>query len=195
MVSKGNVKSENKTTLQGTLALVRDGDGQAFEALLLEYSPLLSAEVARHAAACNDQDTEDLRQVATLALYRAAMSFDAAQQEVEFGLYAKICISNALVSQLRLLHRHTAEISLPQDFFEGVTEDPACRVMEKEALDGLHARIKAVLSPYEHRVWTLYMAGFRSGEIAKRLGKPAHSVENAVYRIRQKLREALGDCL
>ena len=189
------METKNKASLHATLALVQGGNGQAFESLLLEYEPLLTAEVARHAIGCNDQDTEDLRQVATLALYRAAMSFDVSQQEVEFGLYAKICIGNALVSQLRFLRRHTAEISLPQEFLCGQVEDPACRVMEKEALDVLHARIKTVLSPYENRVWTLYMAGFRSGEIAQKLGKSVHSVENAVYRIRQKLRVALGDCI
>ncbi len=188
------MKTEKKhQTTEELITLVRAGEQAAFGQLLEGYEPLVRAEVARHAAGLGREDTEDLRQVALLALYRAAMGFDLSQREVEFGLYAKICISNALVSQLRVLRRHTAELPLT-DHLGTALEDPAVRVLEEEAAALLLARIRAVLSPYEHRVWTLYTAGYRSGEIARQLGKDPHSVENAVYRIRQKLRRALGDC-
>ncbi len=186
------MKTEKKhQTTEELIAMIRAGEQKAFGALLESYEPLLRAEVARYAAGLGREDTEDLRQVALLALYRAAMGFDLSQREVEFGLYAKVCISNALVSQLRVLRRHTADLPLTEQLGTDV-EDPAVRVMEEEAASLLLKRIRAVLSPYEHRVWTLYTAGYRSGEIAHQLGKDPHSVENAVYRIRQKLRQALG---
>ena len=65
--------------------------------------------------------------------------------------------------------------------------------MEQEAAEVLLARIRGVLSAYENRVWSLYIAGLSASAIASRLGKDPHSVENAVYRIRQKLRRALSD--
>ena len=188
------MKTEKKyQTTEELITRIREGNQEVFTQLLESYEPLVRAEVSRHATGLLREDAEDLRQVALIALYRAAMGFDLSQKEVEFGLYAKVCISNALVSQLRVLRRHTAELPLV-DFLGTAAEDPATRVMEEEAAALLRARIRAVLSPYEQRVWALYTAGCRSGEIARRLGKDTHSVENAVYRIRRKLRAALGDC-
>ncbi|MBQ8339161.1 MAG: sigma-70 family RNA polymerase sigma factor [Clostridia bacterium] len=185
--------NENRAKQENLIRRVREGEQQAFGELLTAYEPLVGAEVARAAAGVSPADVEDLRQVALLALYRAAMGYDLSQTEVEFGLYAKICIGNALSSQLRLVRRRTAEISLPAEYFVDGGEDPASRIMEEEAAALLHARIRGVLSPYENRVWSLYTTGLRSGEIARLLHKEPHSVENAVYRIRQKLRKALGD--
>ena len=188
------MKAVDKKELQEELITrVRLGEQGAFDLLLSEYEPLLRAQVAKYSTDVCEADLADLRQTALLALYRAAMNFDLAQGEVEFGLYAKICISNALVSQLRVLRRHSEALPLPEVDFHTGEDDPARRVVEEEAATLLHARIRAVLSPYENRVWNLYIAGYRSGEIARLLGKEPHSVENAVYRIRQKLRLALGE--
>ena len=172
---------------------VRQGEQAAFSALLTMYEPLITKRVGAFSAGLSREDTEDLRQVALMAFYRAACGFDLAQSEVEFGLYAKICMDNALVSHLRVLRRHEETVPLLDGTGDVGAEDPAWRVMDEEATALLLSRIRGVLSPYEFRVWTLYVAGHRTGDIAKLLQKPTRSIENAVYRIRQKLRAALGD--
>ncbi len=187
--------NEKETDIGALLRLIREGDQKAFSALLTAYEPLVCAEVARHTMGVDAFLVEDFRQVALLALYRAALNFDLTQCEVEFGLYAKICISNALASQLRALIRNT-EVSVEDELLgegDGGEEDPARRLMEEEALQALHARIRKLLSTFENRVWNLYMAGLSAKEIGRAVGKDTHSIENAVYRIRRKLREALGE--
>ena len=188
------MNDSKREQLHTRLLVVRAGDQAAFSALLADYEPLVGAEVSRHAVGLSKQDVEDLRQCALLALYRAALNFDLSQSEVEFGLYAKICITNALVSQLRVINRYRTELTVSDasDAYE-VGEEPAVRVMREEAAAALYARVRSLLSPYENRVWAFYMAGLPVGEIAKRLQKDTHSIENAVYRIRKKLRAALGD--
>ena len=180
--------------LHTRILAVRAGDQAAFSALLADYEPLLCAEISRRATGLGQQDVEDLRQCALLALYRATLNFDLSQSEVEFGLYAKICIANALVSQLRFINRYRSEVSVAdaQEASE-VGEDPAARVMQDEAVAALYARVRSLLSPYENRVWALHMAGLSTAKIAKALQKDTHSIENAVYRIRRKLRAELGD--
>ena len=187
---KANDKQQDTAEL---IRRVREDDQAAFSDLLAVYEPLLHAEVARHATGLGTQDAEDLRQVALLAFYRAVLGFDLAQCEVEFGLYAKICIANALVSQLRVIHRRKLEI-VDAELCEGDggEDDPARRLMEREAAEALVARIQSLLSPYENRVWSLFIAGLSVRDIARAVGKTPHSVENAVYRIRRKLRNALG---
>ena len=190
------MKADDKEILvQNLIFRIRGGDQAAFNELLELYAPLIQAEVARNGEELGDFDREDLRQVAWLALYRASFSFDLEQAEVSFGLFAKICIANALSTQLRAIRRRTVEVPVADEVIalaSGEDGDPAGRVREEEDLQLLRSRIRALLSPLENRVWTLYTAGFSAKEIGTRLGKAPRSIENAVYRIRQKLREALG---
>ena len=178
--------------LEDLIRRVRIGDPAAFPALLEAYGGLIGASVARYGVDLQAADREDLRQTALLALYRAALNYDLTQSEVEFGLYAKVCVDNALVSQLRLLRR-PADEPLPEDFLGEGKDDPATLLLADEAVALLRARIRAVLSPYENRVWDLYLTGHSAAAIAAILAKTPRSVENAVYRIRRKLRQALGD--
>ena len=184
-----------KIGINGLLVSIRNGEQQAFVDLLQMYEPLVRAEVARYTGGLEAFDVDDFRQVALLALYRASLNFDLSQSEVEFGLFAKICIGNALSSFLRAWIRNNNELSVPDEWLgegdqgEG---DPARRLMEEEAVQLLLARIRKVLSPFENRVWNLYTRGFSAKQIGHALGKEPHSIENAVYRIRRKLRSELG---
>ncbi|MBQ3064019.1 MAG: sigma-70 family RNA polymerase sigma factor [Clostridia bacterium] len=187
------MKAMQSENVIGLLAQIRAGEGRAFDHLLSQYEPLIGGAIARYATGRSREDVEDLHQVAAMALYRAAMSYDLSRDEVKFGQYAKICVSNAIVSQLRSWKQNEEVLSLAQLQETASDEDLSTQVMADEASATLLARIRGVLSPYEWRVWTLYVAGYRSGEIARLLDKPSHSVENAVYRIRGKLRKELGD--
>ena len=55
----------------------------------------------------------------------------------------------------------------------------------------LYRRIESVLSPYENHVWWLYLSGQTTSAIAASLNKDERSVQNAIYRIRKKLRVEL----
>ena len=53
----------------------------------------------------------------------------------------------------------------------------------------LNCRIEQVLSPFENKVWRCYVAGCASREIAHFLDKSEKSIDNAIFRIRQKLKK------
>ena len=76
---KENQKSENTAAL---ICRVRENDQSAFAALLSLYEPLLHAKVVQYASGLCASDIEDLRQVALLAFYRAAKSFDLAKERL-----------------------------------------------------------------------------------------------------------------
>ena len=179
-------------SVQDLIRRVRTGDPAAFPALLQKYRGLIGAAVARYGADLQTTDREDLRQTALLAFYRAVLNFNAAQNEVEFGLFAEICVERALISHLRVLRR-PADEPLPEDVPGEGKDDPASLLLADEAAAELRARIRSALSPYENRVWDLYFAGRSAAEIATVLSKTTRSVENAVFRIRRKLRMALYD--
>ena len=180
------------------LALIQsaqNGDQDAFEELLERYTPLIDSMVYNQGIAqgLTVQDCEDHRQEAVLAFYRALMHYDTAQSEVQFGLFAKLCIKNALYSHLRKLKRR--QDLLLEDQAEAICEDPegdpANRVMAEESYVELSRTIHDVLSEYENQIWWLYLSGRTAKEIADHLDRDERSVQNAVYRIRKKLRTVI----
>ena len=184
-----------KDDIRALILAVRNGDDAAFDTLLRRYKPLIDASVARF---YSDEEfalySEDLKQEASLVFYNSILAYDLDQNEVEFGLFAKICIYNALVSVLRSLKRRSAEplAEIPeslltvQDF-----DDPSSRMLERERLESLYTVIRKNLSDLEYKVWQYYMSGLSAAQIAKRLGTDTKSVNNAIYRIRRKLRSRM----
>ena len=186
----------SKDDIRVLIVAVRNGDQVAFATLLERYKPLIDAAVAKFSSdEAFSLYREDLKQEASLVFYNSILAYDLEQNEVEFGLFAKICIHNALVSVLRSLKRRTEEpiAQIPeslltvQDF-----DDPLSRMLERERLKSLYAVIRKNLSDLEYEVWQLYMSGRTSAEIAERLGTDQKSVNNAIYRIRKKLRDRLS---
>jgi len=185
----------HKAEIIDMIKQAQSGNEDAFSQLLLQYKPLIQAVVSGFSSqGAVEADREDLLQEATVALYRAVKHFEIDQGEVEFGLYAKICINNALVSYMRRLKRQSL---LPSDIEEDVesrnVENPIEDVLAQERLDSLYRRIRCCLSPLENRIWQWYVAGKTAKEIAKLIGKDTKSVTNAIYRIRKKLRATLHE--
>lgn len=192
----------SETEKQEVLCLIKrvrnadfDERQTAFEELLQRYEPLILSLVQRF---CEDplseRFREDLRQEATVAFYHSILAYDTDQADVEFGLYAKICISNALVSQLRKLKRRALEPLSDAErdsFFLYDSEDPSESILEQERAEALCLVIRNNLSPFEYRVWQYFISGRTAKEIGFLVGKDERSISNAIYRIRKKLRVVL----
>ena len=71
-------------------------------------------------------------------------------------------------------------------------EDPSRDVIMREEMKELNRKIDETLSSFEGRVWRLYVSGCSFREIAADLGKNEKSVENAIFRIKQKLKRLLS---
>ena len=175
---------------------VKSGDQQAFSILLEKYKPLLLSLVSKFESdGLTMSLSEDLLQEATLVFYNAILTYDRSQTEVEFGLYARICVSNALVSQMRIINKRRAE-SFDDFAFQStgkaeIFEDLERDIVAKENLSALYSIIKSNLSDYEYLIWHHYMLGRTANEIACIVGNNDKSVTNAIYRIRKKLRDLL----
>ncbi len=172
----------------------KSGDQTAFEELLNRYAPLINSLTAQLGTSLpTAEDNEDLRQEAVIGFYSALMRFDTEQSRVQFGLYAKECIRNSLLSHLRRIKRHKSVLLLEDGEAEDTADesDPAQDLVEEESFLQLSRLIREELSPYENRIWWLYLSGRTAKEIAIMLGKDEKSVQNAVYRIRRKLREII----
>ncbi len=183
-----------KNIVNSLILKVRASNQAAFEEMLELYDPLITSFVTRFSANNgNDQDAEDMRQELTVAFYNSILSFDMEQNEVSFGLYAKICMNNAMVTQLRALKKRNENsfVSLQSEdvIMNAVGEDnPEHDLIEREAVKELKTRIESLLSSFENKVWRLYVTGCTTREMAQTLGKSEKTIDNAVFRIRRKLK-------
>ncbi len=186
---------KNSLDVKELILKVRNNDQEAFVTLLNTYKPLIDSSVNRFSS---DEAfatyREDLYQEASLVFYNSILAYDLEQNEVEFGLFAKICIYNALVSQLRVFKKRAEdpveEIS-DNNLSDRDVEDPAVRLLEQESLKKLYSIIRRNLSDYEYTIWQLYISGRSASEIAIVMSSNKKSINNAIYRIRKKLRELL----
>ncbi len=196
-MSKAPENRSDPSLLVSQLAKARAGDPTAFATLLARYSPMIESKLhrkRRSVPSLTPEDEKDLRQEAYLAFFRAIQTYRTDQEAVLFGLYAKICVENALLSAIRQL-RPAAETLDPAQWEaipdgEGV-HDPTRHLREEEDYRSLYDKIERVLSPMENNIWHCYTAGMTAGEIARTTGQSIRSVNNAIYRTRQKLRAVL----
>ncbi len=176
------------------LPMIRRGSNAAFLRLSELYAPLLEREVARYAASLPPADLDDLRQSASVSLYRAALAFHG-DRGVTFGLFAKICIVNGIADSLRYIRGKGTMLSM-EDLAEREQPDdgepnPQSLLLDKEQVWETRRQIKEMLSPLEYEIFEMYISGFSYAEIASRIGKSQKSVDNALCRIKKKLRQNL----
>ena len=178
--------------LMSLLARVRMGEDEAFSLLASRFAGMTEGLVRSFSRGLCEADGSELSQEAQVALYRAAHAYKESEA-VTFGLYARVCVRNALISYLRRrkLPEGVSLCSLdPLLPLEG--GEPVLPLLEAEQLALLVAQAMKKLSQYEQSVFTLLLEGDSPSCIAKTLGKSEKSVQNAVFRVQTKLRALLG---
>lgn len=176
-------------TLVKYIQSLQSGDESSFDFLREQYAALLLSMVSAALAEVPNAEFEDLMQEATLALYHAAINFDLQQNEVTFGLYAKICIRNRLISALRKLRRAIRTDVGGRDKSDLTsTQRKSAR---RASLGDLSDLVDTQFSAYEKSVYRLYLQGCSVIEIADQLNRTPKSVDNAIYRLRRKIKQDL----
>lgn len=172
----------------------QEGSGEAYQMVRGQYRPLIESSVTRYASPdMSKQDVADLHEEAERMFLNALITYDTEQTGVDFGLYAKICLRNGLISEIRRLNnrKRFGVVSLDSnDLF--TIEDPAGDVAEEERFRYLYVKIHEHLSEMENKVWWMYVSGVGVKAIAEKIQKDEKSVHNAIYRIRRKLRTLLA---
>ncbi len=189
-------KSIKKTEeINELIELVVSGDSDAFTKLVDIYNPLLKKILNAYTTEeMSKEDVEDLSQEELIAFYRAVINFDKEQTNVEFGLYAKICITNSMISYKRAAAKKSNESLIGDEEMNSIT-DPEGEVSKffemRESERELGKQIEKTLSGYENEVWSYYVNGCSTKEIAIKLNSNEKSIDNAIFRIRKKLKTLL----
>lgn len=180
------------------IRLYREGDGNIPGFLMEKYKGLVRQRARQLFLAGGD--TDDLIQEGMIGLFEAIRSY-CPDRQTSFSTFAVICIDRQLYHAIQKSNRLkniplNNYVPLPGDtpYMEDYTacdSNPETILIDREDRIGLEMRIRSVLSPMENKVLSRFMAGESYDEIGKALNKPVKSVDNAVQRIRRKIR-AMG---
>ena len=172
------------------IGLCRAHDDLAFDELVRRYTPMMHKVVLTFSP--SGLDSSELFSEACVALHLAAQKFNLDQNEVTFGLFARICVRNRLVDLHRMSEKANAmsELDIEQLSDEDNLEK---RIVERETFDRLLKSARELLSDYEYGVLLLHIQGYKTAAIAKALGRTAKSVDNAKSRLFRHLRAELSD--
>ena len=139
-------------------------------------------------------EADDLFQEGLLGLHNAVKGYDE-NNNASFKTYAGVCIKNKILSALRSYNAEKNKINKEHysiDDAELVLSSPETEpenaVISNEALESLQVYLQSNLSKNESDVLELYIEGKTYDEIASELGISKKSCDNAMQRIRKKLR-------
>lgn len=180
----------DKASVKELILASRNHDDSAFCELAKRYAPLMNKVISGFLDSSLSDD--DMFAEATVALHTALLRFDTEQDDVTFGLFARICIQHRLIDILR---REQARPELVDMNIDEITseDEPLRGIVSRERITELLLGAQRALSEYEYKVLLLHIQGYKSSAIAKELGKTAKSVDNAKSRIFRRLRQMFGN--
>ncbi len=189
----------------------KNGDDSACEYILNKYKPMVRS-ISR-AYFLLGGDREDVVQEGMIGLYRAICNYDladgknAGEENAGFATYANICIRRQIYSAIKAAARQkhmplndyvslnseentsSIEAAGRQEPLAG-SMNPEDIVINREARDILRGKINGKLSRFEKEVLEQYLKGCKYEEIGAMFGKESKSIDNALQRIKKKLKEA-----
>ena len=178
----------------------KGGDGAALSLLVERYAPVI--RVRTRAYARRALEAEDLFQEGMIALLKAVRCYRPGGPG-SFGAFAATCVNHKLISAVRAHMRQKnapmrdylslSDPTLPEPAArDPLGQDPQALVIASEEARDRARRMEALLSPLERQVLRLYLSGCSYAETAGRLEVSAKAVDNALQRIRRKLRSPFG---
>ena len=174
---------------------VKGGKPLSFDAIYALYMPLIESTSKSYCRRYNvcEAEFDDVKQEAMIALYNAALTYDVGK-DVTFGAYAKVCIRNKILSYIRCFLENDIPVSLDErenDWDEPDFDTPEQLIISKESLCHLNRRIDEMLTEFEKSVFALYIGDMSYADMAATLNKPKKSIDNAIHRIKAKLRKLI----
>lgn len=159
---------------------------RAVSTLILRYIPLVRKRANGYAR--DYAEPEDLAQEGFLSFLNAVDSFDP-NRGAKFSSFADVCVTNGIRNAALKLKKNAGETHGSELEENGETiSSPENIWFEKEKMLGVYGEIESLLTKREWDIFRLYLVGLSYGEIAERLDIPVKSVNNAVFRVRKKLR-------
>ena len=180
---------------------LRDGQPQVMDYLMEKYKNLVRKRA--NALYLIGGETQDLIQEGMIGLFKAVRDYQT-DKDVSFYRFAELCINRQMYTAVEASQRkkHTPlNTYIPLDAGQEGKEDmypdtgslqtldPEALFISQENVRQLLKQANERLSQMERQVLALYLEGMNYHQIAEHMGKTPKAVDNALQRIRGKIRE------
>ena len=184
---------------------LRDGEEQITDYIMDKYKYLVRSKAG--SMYILGADREDLIQEGMIGLFKAIRDYDSGR-DASFFTFAELCISRQMYSAVQAAGRMkhvplNSYISLYDGGENGDEENgilgmladhglnPEDLLIDKENVRQLEKRMEEELSAFEKQVLDLHMTGMSYSQIARVLGRDEKSTDNALQRIRTKIKKMI----
>ena len=193
------------------VSLAHDKNEEAIEILYDKYRPLIlkkSREVY-NLLKNKGWELDDIVQECNIGFDEAIRNFNQDDRTL-FYTFVNLCLDRQMLS---LLNRNNGfknrllNDAVSLDFLDNTGEDKNIldyissdfdlerELISSEEVKEFYSKLKEVLSDFEMDVFKYRVEGYSYGEIAKFLGKSVKSVDNAIQRIKGRIKRLKNDCL
>ena len=189
----------------------QNGDSEAMEEMLNRYKNMVRSKAM--ALYLVGADKEDLIQEGMIGLFKAIREYDGERND-SFPAFAGLCITRQMYSAIKSsntkknqplnnyvsfdVYRYGEDGEAPENG-SGLYEkleypqlNPEESMIDREDAHWVEEEMLSKLSKMEQHVLSLYTSGMPYQEIAKVMGKEPKSIDNALQRIRKKLKTVLA---
>ena len=183
-----------KKTDEQCILLAQGGDKDAEEELLIRYRDLVRF-CARKFFLIGGE-TEDLIQEGMIGLYQAVGEYNA-ERGKSFKAFATLCISRKIIDAVKCADsKKNAPLKnyvsiVDEEDVSTVALNPEEKLIYDDDRRDLNKMMSRILTDVEFKVFTMYMDGASITEICETTGKTPKSIDNAIQRSKQKLRQTL----
>ena len=147
-------------------------------------------------------DQDDLIQEGMIGLFKAIQDYRE-DKDASFRTFAQLCVERQLYRAIQSSNRRKHQplngyISMDGEEWEAETKtmfqpSPESLFIAQENAQQVEVAIQTELSEMENQVLILYLSGNNYLEIAEQLDKTPKTIDNAIQRIRRKVKMVLDN--
>lgn len=185
---------------------LRDGEKQITDYIMEKYKNLVRSKAGSMYILGADRD--DLIQEGMIGLFKAIRDYDSGR-DASFFTFAELCISRQMYSAVQAagrmkhiplntyisLYGNGAEHGEEEDGILSILADhglnPEDFVIDRENVEQLEKKMEQELSGFEKQVLDLYITGMSYSQIARVLGRDEKSTDNALQRVKGKIKKMI----
>lgn len=184
----------------------REGEQQIVDYLMEKYKNVVRSKAGRMFILGADKD--DLIQEGMIGLFKAVRDYDSGR-DASFYTFADLCVSRQMYTAIQAanrkkhsplnsyisLYKNQEETDMESELIGAIRNsserNPEEILIDRENVETIEKIIENDLSSFERQVLELSMTGMSYQDIARLLGKDSKSTDNALNRVKTKIKKQL----
>lgn len=174
------------------------GEQSAYSEIFDRYKEIVKIKARTFYIAGGDND--DIIQEGMIGLFNAVRDYDG-EKGFSFSTFAGICIERQIATAIKKASSKknsplNTSVPMPEDDNSkeaNETVNPESILIDRERAEGMENSLRTSLSRFENLVLDMLLEGMKYDEIAEEMGISRKSSDNAIQRIKRKMKMLKGE--